>query len=130
MTIQNCDTIQPFITADGSQIRELLHASNSALKNQSLAEATLAPGQCTTPHFHPLAEEIYFVLSGAGIIKIEGESQKIRVGDAIAIPNGQTHQICNFGEADLVFLCVCAPAYSHEDTVLVEASSEFSALNL
>ncbi len=130
MTIQNRDAIAPFITADGSQIRELLQAANSALKNQSLAEATLAPGQCTTPHFHPLAEEIYFVLSGVGTMKIEDETRKVGVGDAIAIPNGQTHQICNSDAVDLVFLCVCAPAYSQRDTILVAANGEFSALNL
>ncbi len=125
MTIHNRDAIEPFITADGSQIRELLNGTNSALKNGSLAEATLAPGQCTAAHFHPLAEEVYFVLRGAGTMKIEGETREVGAGDAIAIPSGQTHQICNYGAGELVFLCVCAPAYSHEDTVLVgEMASE------
>lgn len=120
MTIRNRDTTQPFITADGSQIRELLNGANSALKNGSLAEATLTPGERTAAHFHPLAEEIYLVLRGVGTITIEGETREVRVGDAIAIPNGQTHQICNHGVQELVFLCVCAPAYSHDDTVLIE----------
>ncbi len=119
MTICNRDQIQPFITADGSQIRELLNAGNSELKNGSLAEATLAPGQCTAPHFHPRAEEIYFVLEGAGLMTIEGETRKIGPGDAVAILNGHKHQICNQGVEILRFLCVCAPAYSHDDTVLV-----------
>jgi mannose-6-phosphate isomerase-like protein (cupin superfamily) len=30
------------------------------------------------------------------------------------------HKLWNMGEEDLVLLCCCAPAYSHEDTVLVE----------
>lgn len=127
MTILNCDNAAPFISADGSQIRELLNGANSALKNQSLAEATLAPGTCTQAHFHPLAEEIYFVLRGVGSMTIEGETREIGVGDAVAITNGQKHQICNHGSQELVFLCVCAPAYSHADTVLVDDVANESA---
>lgn len=119
MTITNRDQTQPFTTADGSQIREILNAANSDLKNGSLAEATLARGQCTTLHFHPLAEEIYFVLEGAGTMKIEGETRQIGPGDAVAIPNGHKHQICNHEVGILRFLCVCTPAYSHGDTVLI-----------
>ncbi len=119
MIIFNRAEAEPFITADGSQIRELLNSANSELRNQSLAEAMLAPGQCTTMHFHPLSEEIYFVLEGAGIMEIEGETRQIGVGDAVAIPNGRKHQICNYEAENLRFLCLCAPAYSHDDTILV-----------
>lgn len=118
MTIFNRDQAQPFTSADGSTIREFLNAGNSALKNQSLAEATLEPGQATAAHFHPVAEEIYFITSGSGVMRIGSETRKVGVGDAIAIPNGQIHKIWNDGTAKLVFLCCCAPPYSHEDTVL------------
>lgn len=121
MTILNRNDAQPFITADGSQIREFLNPHNSPLHNQSLAEATLAPAQCTAAHFHPQSEEIYFILEGHGVMEIESEKRAVGVGDAIAIPNGQTHRIRNDGDGILRFLCCCAPAYSHDDTVLVES---------
>ena len=120
MTIFNRADAAPFTTADGSTIREFLNAGNSGLRNQSLAEATLAPRQCTQAHFHPLAEEIYFITQGVGIMKIEGETREVRIGDAIAIPNGYKHQICNSGAETLIFLWACARVYSHEDTILVE----------
>jgi mannose-6-phosphate isomerase-like protein (cupin superfamily) len=121
MTILNRNDAQPFTTADGSQIRELLNPRNSPLQNQSLAEATLSPNQCTTAHFHPQAEEIYFVVEGRGTIEIDGEKRAVAVGDAVAIPKAQTHRICNDGDGSLRFLCCCAPAYSHDDTILVES---------
>ncbi|HEX8463249.1 MAG TPA: cupin domain-containing protein [Abditibacterium sp.] len=111
MTIINRDQTEPFTTADGSTIREI--------QNQSLAEAILAPGQSTVAHFHPRAEEIYFILTGSGTMTIDDATRKVRVGDAIAIPSGQIHQILNDGETELRFLCCCAPAYSHDDTILV-----------
>ncbi len=120
MKIQRGSAAAPFITADGSQIREFLNPGNSSLKNQSLAEATLAPGKSTTEHYHPLAEEIYFILQGQARMRVEGEESEMGPGDSVAISNGQRHKIWNIGEESLVFLCCCAPGYSHEDTVLVE----------
>ena len=48
MDIVNLDQVPVFETKDGSEIRELLAHRNSAIRNQSLAEARLAVGQATT----------------------------------------------------------------------------------
>ena len=118
MTIINREQIAPYITADGSTIRELLNGANSPLANQSLAEATLASGQKTARHFHPRAEEIYYILSGQGLITIGAQTRVVASGDAIAIAAGAPHHIENTGAPELRFLCCCAPAYGHEDTIL------------
>ncbi len=120
MDIQNLHRVASFTTKDGSEIRELLAHRNSCIRHQSLAEARLPVGATTTPHYHPQTEEIYYILQGAGRMRIGHESTDVGVGDAIAIPPGQTHQIENTGDETLVFLCCCAPGYEHADTVLVE----------
>ena len=111
---------RPFVTDDGSEIRELLAHRNSAIRNQSLAEATLRAGQSTRPHFHPQAEEIYYILKGQGRMRLGGEDRFVGPGDAIAIPPGATHQIIHEGREDLVFLCCCAPGYEPGDVVFTE----------
>lgn len=120
MDVRNVSEVPSFITKDGSQIRELLAHRNSCIRNQSLAEATLPPGCSTTPHFHRRTEEIYFILEGTGRMQIGQEQRDVGPGDAIAIPPGHVHQITNTGQQPLRFLCCCAPAYEHDDTVLVE----------
>ena len=60
MDIKNLNEAAPFTTKDGSEIRELLAHRNSAIRNQSLAEARLPVGGATQEHFHPRAEEIYY----------------------------------------------------------------------
>lgn len=111
---------RPFRTEDGSEIRELLAHRNSSLRKQSLAEATLRAGQETRAHFHPRAEEIYFILQGQGRMKIDVEERAVGPGDAIAIPAGCRHQISQKGAQDLVFLCCCAPGYEPDDVVFTE----------
>ncbi len=120
MDIRNIDRVDAFMTKDGSEIRELLAHRNSCIVKQSLAEARLAPGQQTTPHFHSLTEEIYYILAGQGLMQLGQEQQPVGPGDAIAIPPMQTHTIRNTGSTTLTFLCCCAPAYEHADTVLLE----------
>ncbi len=119
MDVINRATTTPFITKDGSEIRELLSHRNSSVRQQSLAEATLPPGEATTRHYHPRSEEIYYILAGNGLMEIAGETRQVVPLDAISIPPGEVHQITNTGDAPLVLLCCCAPGYDHDDTVLV-----------
>ena len=116
--INHSDTI-PFTTVDGSTIRELLAHRNSGIRNQSLAEARLPPGNSTIPHHHKKTEEIYYILQGRGEMILANEKQDVVPGDAIAIPPGVPHQIINHTSELLIFLCCCAPAYEHDDTVML-----------
>jgi mannose-6-phosphate isomerase-like protein (cupin superfamily) len=120
MDIVRLSEAPPFVTKDGSEIRELLAYRNSAIRNQSLAEARLAVGAATQEHYHAKTEEIYFITSGQGRMRIEGETRDVQAGDAIAIPPGQKHKLWNTGSTPLTLLCCCAPCYEHRDTFLTE----------
>lgn len=120
MDVRNINDVPSFTTKDGSEIRELLAHRNSCIERQSLAEARVPVGGATTPHYHPLTEEIYYILEGRGRMQIDEQTQDVGPGDAIAIPPDSTHKISNTDDVPLKFLCCCAPAYEHEDTVLVD----------
>jgi len=122
---------EAFTTLDGSTIRELAgrhegfgtdaesFAPDSLdTENQSLAEATVPPGGATEAHYHRLSEEIYFFTAGSGRMKLGDEESEVEAGDCVVIPPGTEHKLWNTGEEPLVLLCCCAPAYSHEDTVV------------
>jgi mannose-6-phosphate isomerase-like protein (cupin superfamily) len=120
MDVQNLNNVSAYTTKDGSEIRELLAHRNSAIANQSLAEARIPSGGATTEHYHPVAEEIYFITHGTGRMRIGDEEREVGEGDAIAIPPGARHKLWNTGADTLRLLCCCAPGYEHEDTVLTE----------
>ena len=120
MDVKNLEDVPAFITKDGSEIRELLAYRNSVIRNLSLAEARLPVGGGTQEHFHPKAEEIYYITHGTGRMRIESELRDVKPGDAIAIPPGQKHKLWNTGTETLRLLCCCAPAYEHADTVITE----------
>lgn len=111
MEIRVRDRAEPFTTKDGSTIRELMRATN-----QTLAEATLAPGQETQRHYHLESEELYYLVTGEGEMEVDGERSPVGPGDAILIPPGAWHQIRATGAGELRFLCCCAPGYQDADT--------------
>jgi quercetin dioxygenase-like cupin family protein len=100
----------PFVTKDGSTIREYHHTSS-----QSLAEASLERGASTQRHYHALSEEIYLLVEGGGELEVDGERGIVGAGDAIVIPPGAWHQL-TAGEAGARLLCCCVPPYSDDDT--------------
>jgi mannose-6-phosphate isomerase-like protein (cupin superfamily) len=114
MTVLNLADQAPFTTKDGSTIRSILDRTNAPVEKQSLAEAQVAAGSATQRHYHRIAEEIYFILQGHGLMEIDGETREVAPGDAILIPAGAWHTIA--AVESLRFLCCCAPPYSHDDT--------------
>ena len=110
MELRSLADTEPFTTKDGSTIRELHHTPA-----QSLAEASLDPGQATERHYHARTEEIYLIVAGGGALEVDGESREVREGDAVLIPPGAWHELVA-GPEGARLLCMCVPPYSHEDT--------------
>lgn len=120
MDVTSYADIAPFTTKDGSEIREWAGPVSAPAVNQSLAEATVPPGGATAEHYHRLTEELYLITAGRGRLRIGSEEREVAAGDCAVIPPGERHKIWNTGDEPLRIVCACAPAYSHEDTVLTE----------
>lgn len=119
MEIVRREQREAFITADGSQIRELAGVPSGNAVNQSLAEAMVPPGRDTIEHYHRTTEEIYLFTRGSGRMRVGDEERDVGAGDCVVIAPGVRHKLWNTSDEPLVLLCCCAPAYSHEDTVLL-----------
>jgi mannose-6-phosphate isomerase-like protein (cupin superfamily) len=120
--IDNLQSVEPFTTLDGSEIRELAGQASGNAVNQSLAEATVDPGGETAEHYHRVTEEIYFFTHGSGRMRLGEHERDVEEGACVVIPPGVSHKLWNTGSEPLRLLCCCAPAYSHEDTVVTGSS--------
>jgi len=112
--------VPAYVTRDQSEIRELIHPSLHGNHAQSLAEAVIRPGQTTRLHRHRQTEEIYHITHGHGRMTLADKVFTVSEGDSICIPPGSPHRIENTGSENLHLLCMCSPAYSHNDTELLE----------
>jgi mannose-6-phosphate isomerase-like protein (cupin superfamily) len=106
--LKECSEI---VAGDGTQLRELLHPErDQADIRYSLAWAMLHVGEKSLPH-RLSSSEVYYILSGNGIMNVDGESQPVEPGDAIYISPGAVQWLWNVGEQELAFLCIVDPAW-------------------
>lgn len=61
-------------------------------------ESYIASGVELEPHTHKEDEEVYYILEGKGIMKIDDEERQVGPGDAILTKKGSTHNIKNVGK--------------------------------
>jgi mannose-6-phosphate isomerase-like protein (cupin superfamily) len=115
--------ITPFITKDGSVVRELLHPAVHGNRQQSLAEALVPPDSRTLLHRHLRSEEIYHFTAGTGFMRLGDDEFRVMAGDTVCIPPGTPHALINRGDDELRLLCCSSPPYSDEDTELLDAES-------
>lgn len=82
----------------------------------SVARARLLPGEATETHCLDRTTERYLILEGSGVVHI-GAMGPVEVGpgDVVFIPPGVSQQIANSGDCDLVFYCLCTPAFEATD---------------
>ncbi len=115
MFVKYLKDCQEFIAGDNSILRELLHPDKmDAHFRYSLAHAKVPIGEKTKPH-RLRTSEVYYILSGNGLMHIDGESHEVGSECAVYIPPNAIQYIENSGNCDLEFLCIVDPAWRQSD---------------
>ncbi len=101
-----------FWTSERCYIAELLN--KDAYPEVSVARSRVEPGATTQLHSLTVAEW-YVIESGKGLMTVAEESpRKVGPGDIVSIPKNAPQMIANYGDSDLIFLCVCSPRFSQD----------------
>jgi len=115
MFIRDRDACPAIVAGDHTMLREILHPDKDALDiRYSLAHAVVLPGEASLPHRLRNAE-VYYLISGVGIMYIDRADHPVRAGQTIYIPPGAEQWIRNTGTGELAFLCIVDPAWQPED---------------
>ena len=59
-------------------------------------------------HLHEGDEELYYVISGEGMIQVDGEERRISPGDAVLIKSGSKQALSSYGNEELRIFVVRA----------------------
>lgn len=78
----------------------------------SVARARVEPGVTTELHVLDGVAERYLVTRGTGEMEVDGRPPApVGPGDFVFIPAGVAQRVTNTGAEDLVFYCICTPAW-------------------
>ena len=65
-------------------------------------------------HYHKERDEIYYIVKGKGILKIDDEESAVTDGDVILIPKGSKHSLRNLEVEPLILVFISAPPFAPE----------------
>jgi mannose-6-phosphate isomerase-like protein (cupin superfamily) len=80
---------------------------NKQLKNLVVSSTDLKPGMSTRGHTHAGQEEVYYFISGTGIMELDDKKFNVQGGDVVLIEDGVFHRVHNDSKSNpLYFVCV------------------------
>jgi len=110
-------TDKPIVNIDDVPLMDRGHGEKFAVKwgrvgplggltGLGCAVHVVPPGRRAFPfHRHHVADEMFFILSGAGEYRVGDKTHPLRGGDFVGAPaGGEAHQIINTGTEDLRYL--------------------------
>ncbi len=112
------NNIMPITAKDGAFIYELLSEEERRMNGVGLAEGVLMPQRKAISHFHEKSDEVYYIISGKGKIKIRDSISEIKGGNLIYIPKRDIHGLENTSAyEELEVLCLSCPPYIEKDFI-------------
>jgi len=116
------DTPHPVVNADELDETSYVHGEHFCSYDKQLTPSMqprggrlgvnltrVPPGRTACPfHYHQLEDEVFYVLSGNGVLRYGDALYPLRPGDCVSCPAGTrtAHQIANNGSTDLVYLAI------------------------
>jgi mannose-6-phosphate isomerase len=76
------------------------------------------PGARLSYQRHSRRSEHWFVVSGRGVVTLDGAALDVTGGSAVDVPVGAAHRIANTGDEPLVFVEVQTGDYFGEDDIV------------
>jgi ethanolamine utilization protein EutQ len=123
MKIARKDKVQePFINTTGERVYEMIGRPDAlgGSSAHSFGHVVIPPKCSSRHHYHPVAEETYYILAGRARMVVDGNEHLLTQGDAILIMPPEHHQIFSIGDEDLEFIVVCAPAWEPTNSVYLD----------
>jgi quercetin dioxygenase-like cupin family protein len=103
VTIVPLESAEPIELPQGSWSRMLVTGERVGGNASSLGYSVFTPGTALTPVKHE-TEEVAYVVSGTGELRLDDEAVAFREGDALHIPAGTWHAVVNNGDTDVIMV--------------------------
>ena len=87
----------------------LVNPETVGAKNIAFFCVEIHPGGAAEEDTHPNIEHGYFLISGKGLAKVEGEEFNMEPGDCLWIPPGARHEIKPIGDEKISFAVFSSP---------------------
>jgi mannose-6-phosphate isomerase-like protein (cupin superfamily) len=106
------DTAEHYMWGDGCDGWRLVDRAEL-----SVIHERMPLGTAEVWHYHQVAQQFFFVLSGMATMEVGGEIHTLRAHQGIEIVPGLPHQMRNDSDADVEFLVISQPTTQRDRVV-------------
>jgi len=92
------------LSHDADIVKKILLNENELPASVRLSHAVFKPGQKATAHRHDGLCEVFYVISGSGLFRINGHEHRVTAGSCIRIDPQDLHEVINDGVHELMLL--------------------------
>ena len=103
VTTVHVDDVEPIELPQGSWSRMLVTAERVDGNASSLGYSVFTPGTVLTPVKHE-TEEVAYVVSGRGELRLDDRAVQFAPGDALYIPADTWHAVANTGADEVIMV--------------------------
>jgi putative monooxygenase len=103
VTVVTLTDVPPVQLAGGSWSRVLVSEDTVGGNASAIGYSVFKPGTATADLSHSV-EELAYILSGSGLIRLETGDVPVAAGQALHVPARLWHTVVNSGEEDLVMV--------------------------
>ena len=86
----------------------------------SVAYVEMVPGNVSLLHRHSTFTELYYILTGGGIMLVNDEKFSVSKDVLVEVGPGMPHKLTNTGKTLLRHLVISTPAFNPEDMELID----------
>ncbi|MDQ6993146.1 MAG: cupin domain-containing protein [Mariprofundus sp.] len=105
MKLVKLDEIEPDHVNHAANIaRRILLSEHDLPGSVRLSHALFKAGESIEPHKHDDLCEVFYLLSGQGVLRVEGLDMMISPGSTFMIAPGEVHQLTNSGDSDMTMI--------------------------
>jgi putative monooxygenase len=103
VSVVKLEEVEPITLPGGSWSRMVLNSASLEGNTASLGYSVFKPASVTAMVCHE-TEEVAYVLSGSGELRLDGEPVPFAAGQGLFIPAGIWHAVANTGSEDVAMV--------------------------
>jgi len=107
--VHHRDDIEP-VNCPFGHVQRIVTGGEGGVANVHVVKVTKG-----TPHVHTGYDEVYYVLSGTGMITLDQETHPLRPGTVVVIPAGVPHSLEAATGDELEFIIFGTPPMAMDD---------------
>ena len=89
----------------------------SEAPDHKVKRIVVEPNGCLSLQLHHLRSEHWFVVSGKGVVTINGNKKSLRLGSSLDIPKKAKHRVQNSSDENLIIIEVQTGEYCGDDDI-------------